>query len=63
MAFFQSLGIVALLNILLNSRSRYGIIDSPPSFIISPETLSGPTHLFLPIAANLALMVSVLMNN
>jgi hypothetical protein len=34
---------------------------SPPSFKISPETLCGPTDLFLPIAANFFLMILVLM--
>jgi hypothetical protein len=60
MAFFQSLGMVALLIVTLNNRARYGIMASPPSFNISPEMLSGPTDLFLPIAANLFLIVLVL---
>jgi hypothetical protein len=34
---------------------------SPPSFKISPEMLSGPTDLFLPIAVNFVLMILVLM--
>jgi hypothetical protein len=58
MAFFQSLGIVALLIVMSNNRARYGIMASPPSCIISPETLSG---LFKRIADNLFLMILVLM--
>ena len=61
MALFQSLGIVALLIIMSNNRARYGIMASPPSFRISPETLSGRSDLFLPLAANLFLMILVLM--
>jgi hypothetical protein len=34
---------------------------SSPSSRISPQTLSGPTDLLLPIAANLFLMILVLM--
>jgi hypothetical protein len=59
MAIFQSFGRVALL-IMSNNRARYGIMAFPPSFKISPETLSGPTDLFLPIAANFFLMILVL---
>jgi hypothetical protein len=33
---------------------------SAPSFSFSPETLSGPTDLFLPNTANLFLMILVL---
>jgi hypothetical protein len=44
-----------------NSRAKYGIMASPTSFRILPETLSGPTVLFLPITANLLLMSLVLM--
>jgi hypothetical protein len=32
-----------------------------PRFSMSPEKLSGPFDLFLPIAANIFLMISVLM--
>jgi hypothetical protein len=39
MAFFQSLGIVALLIVTSNNRARYGIMASPPSFNSSPEIL------------------------
>ena len=53
MACFQSLGIAALLIVTSSNRARYGIMASPPSFRISPEMLSGPTDLFLHIAANL----------
>jgi hypothetical protein len=59
-AFFHSFGIVALLIVMSNSRARYGNVASP-SFRISPETLSGPTDSFLSIAANLPLMILVLM--
>jgi hypothetical protein len=61
MAFFQSLRIVVLLIVMFNNRAKYGIIASSLSFRISPETLSGPTDLFLPIAANFFLMILVLM--
>jgi hypothetical protein len=61
MVFFQSLGIVPLLIVMSSNRARYDIVASPPSFRISPETLSGPIDLFLPIAANLFLMTLVLM--
>jgi len=44
-----------------SSRERYGIMASPPSFRISPETPSGPTDLFFPIAAILFLMILVSM--
>jgi hypothetical protein len=43
--------------------TRYGIMAYPSSFSISPETLSSPTDLFLPIAANFLLMILVLMEN
>jgi hypothetical protein len=59
MALFQSLGIVALLIVMSSNRSRYGIKASPPSFRISPETPSGPID-FFPMAANLFLMILVL---
>jgi hypothetical protein len=61
MAFFQSLGIVALFTVMSNNRARYGIMASPPSFSISPETQPGPTDLFLPNVADLFLMTLVLM--
>jgi hypothetical protein len=60
MALFQSLGRVALLIAMFNNRASYGIMTSPPSFKISPETLSGPTDLDLPMAANFFLMILVL---
>jgi hypothetical protein len=60
MAFSQSLGMVALLIVTSNNRARYVIMVSPPSSSISPEMLSGPTDLFLPIAANLFLIILVL---
>jgi hypothetical protein len=59
MAFFQSLGIEALLIVTSNNRARHGIMASPPSFSISPETPSGPTDLFLPKAANRFLMMGM----
>jgi hypothetical protein len=61
MAFFKSLGRAALLIVMSNNRARYGIVDCPHSFKILPETLPGPTVLFLPIAANFFLMILVLM--
>ena len=41
MALLQSAGIV-----MSSNRARYGIMVSPPSFRISPETPSGPIDLF-----------------
>jgi hypothetical protein len=61
MAFCQSLGIVVLLIVMSNSHARYRIMASPSSFRISPEMLSGPTDLFSPIAANLLLIILLLM--
>jgi hypothetical protein len=46
---------MALLIGMSNNRARHGIMASPPSFNILPETLSVPTGLFLPIFANLSL--------
>jgi hypothetical protein len=59
--FFKLLGIVALLTVTSNNRARYGIMASPPSFRISPEKLPSPTDLFLLIAANLLLLIFVMM--
>jgi len=53
MAFFRSLGIVALFNDISNILARKGIMASQPNFRISPGTPSGLTHLFLRIFANL----------
>jgi hypothetical protein len=61
MAFFHSLGIVALLIVKSSNHARYRIMASPPSFRILPGTQSGPTDLFLPIAANLFLIMLMLM--
>jgi hypothetical protein len=47
--------------VMWNRRARYGIMVSSSSFRISPETLSGPTDLFLPTASNLILTISLLM--
>jgi hypothetical protein len=52
MAFFQSLGIVALFIVISSNRARYGIMASPPSCSISPGMPSGPIDVLLPIAAN-----------
>jgi hypothetical protein len=43
-----------------NRRALYGIMASSPSFRIWPEILSGPTDLFLSIAAKSLLMILVL---
>jgi len=59
-AFFQSLGIVALFNDISSSLARKGVLASQPNFRISPGTPSGPTDLFLPIFANLFLIILVL---
>jgi hypothetical protein len=58
MIIFPSLGIVALLFVMSKRRAKYGIMASPLSFRISPET-SGRTDLFLPIAVNFLLMILV----
>jgi hypothetical protein len=60
MAFFQTLGIVALLIVMSDNRPRYEIMASPPTFKISPETLSDSTDLLLRIVANFFLMILVL---
>jgi hypothetical protein len=60
MAFFQSLGRVALLIVTSSNHATYGIMASPPSFSILPEMPSGPTDLLLPNAANLFLMILAL---
>ena len=59
-AFFQSLGIVALFNDISSSLARKGVLASQPNFRISPGNPSGPTDLFLPIFANLFLIILVL---
>ena len=51
MALFQSLRIETLSVAMSSSRAKYATMASPPSFRISPETLSGPFGLFFPIAA------------
>jgi hypothetical protein len=51
MAFFQSLVIVALLTVMSTNNAKYGIVVSPPTFKISPETLSGLTSCFLVTAS------------
>jgi len=61
MAHFQSAGRVPLFIVMSSTRSRYGIMASPPSFRISPEIPSGPIDLFFPIAATLYLMIFVSM--
>ena len=63
MVFFQSLGIVALFNDISISLVRKGVMASQPNFRISPETPSGLTDLFLPIFANLFLIILVLIIN
>ena len=57
MALFQSPGSEPLVSVVSSRRVIYEIIASPPSFSISPETQSGPTDLFLPIALILLLMI------
>jgi hypothetical protein len=63
MAFSQSIDKLELLTVMSNSRARIGIMASPTSFKISPETLIYATALFLHIAAKLLLMILVLMEN
>jgi hypothetical protein len=59
MIFSHSLGIAAFLIIMSNNRAIYVNMASPPSFTISPLTLSGPTDFFSFIAANFSLMILV----
>ena len=59
MALFQSTGSVPLFFVMSSSRARYGIMASPPSLTISPNTLSGLTDLFFPIALILLLIVLI----
>jgi hypothetical protein len=63
MTLFQSLGIVALLLLIVrsSSRARYAIMASPTNFRISPGTSSSPIDLFLPIAATGFLIKLMLM--
>ena len=63
MAVFQSPGRVPLFIVMSSIRARYGIMASPPSFRISPQTRSGPTDLFLPLALILLLMILISMVN
>ena len=63
MAVFQSPGRAPFFIIMSSSHPRYGIMASPPSFRISPETRSGPPDLFLPIALILLLMILISMVN
>jgi len=58
-ALFQSPGSVPLFIVMSSSRATYGIMASPPSLKFSPETLSGPTDLFFPIALILLLIVLI----
>jgi hypothetical protein len=41
--------------------ARYWVLASPPSYKILPEALSDPADLFLPNAANLFIIILVLM--
>jgi len=61
MALFQSLGIVALFNDIFNSLARKGVMASPPNYRISARTPAGPTDLFLPIFANLLIILVLIM--
>ena len=57
MAYFQSLGLVALFNDISNSLARKGVMASPPNFRISAGTPSSTTDLSLPILANLLIIL------
>ena len=61
MTLFQSPGLVHLLTVMSRNRARYGIMACTSSYSISPGTTSGPTDLFLPIAASRFLIILVLM--
>ena len=63
MAVFQSPGRAPLFIVMSGSRARYGIMASPTSFRISPETRSVPTDLFLPVALILLPMILISMVN
>jgi len=54
-AFFRSLGILALFIEISSSLDRTGVVASPPNFKILPGTPSGPTDLILPIYAKILL--------
>jgi len=60
MAFFQSLGIVALFNVISSSLARKGVLASPPNFRISPGNQPGPTDFYPPTLANLFLIILAL---
>ena len=60
MVLFQSVGILTPFNDISSNLARKGVVASPSNFRISPGTLSGPTDLFLPIFANLFLIILVL---
>ena len=60
MAFLTATGIVALFNDVYSSLARKGAMSSPPNSRISPGAPSGPSDLFLPICANLSLIILVL---
>jgi len=55
MAYFQSLGIVAVFIDISSIPARTGVMAFLPNFRISRGTPPGPTGLFLPIYANLFL--------
>ena len=59
MALFQSSGSVPLFIVMSSSRARYGNMASQPSLRISPETRSGPTDLFFPVALIFLLIVLI----
>ena len=59
MALFQSPGSVPLFIVMSSSRARYGIMASPHSLRISPETRSGHIDLFFSIALILLLIVLI----
>ena len=56
---FQSPGSVPLFIVMSSNRAGYGIMAYPPSLRIFPETRSGPTDSFFPIALILLLIVSI----
>jgi hypothetical protein len=57
MDFFQSLGILVLFNDTSSDVARKRVMASPTNFGISLGIPSGPTGMFLPIFANIFLII------
>jgi hypothetical protein len=46
-----------IINFMSNNHAKYEIKSPPPSFRLWPETFFGTTDLFLPLAANVFVMI------